>query len=210
MYNLSGFTEKYMSVNKNKILTIPNLLSFYRLLAFPLILYFIIARKESLFATFLVINLLTDIVDGFIARRFKLETDFGARLDSIADNLTYVLAFVGIYAFKLEDFIPHKFSFLLFIGFLLFTVILSLIKFGRLPSFHLYMTKISGYIQGAFFILLFTAGFITPLYYFMICWGILGAIEHIAIQLIIPKMRSNVKGIYWVLKENKNNGKQPV
>jgi CDP-diacylglycerol--glycerol-3-phosphate 3-phosphatidyltransferase len=91
---------------------------------------------------------------------------------------------------------------------LLFTVIFSLIKFGKFPSLHMYITKIGGYLQGAFFICLFTVGFITPFYYFVVCWGILGAIESIAIQLTIPEMRSNVKGLYWVLKERKAERKQ--
>ncbi len=188
-------------MKKQQILTVPNLLGFYRLFAFPFILWFVLSGWEALFAVFLTINLLTDVADGFIARRYNLETEFGARLDSIADNLTYILAFAGIYTFKLDDFMPHITSFLVFIGMLFSTIILSLIKFKRFSSFHLYSFKIGGYIQGAFFILLFTVGFITPFYYFMITWGILAAIEHITIQLIIPEMRSNVKGLYWVLKE---------
>lgn len=196
-------------MNKKELLTIPNLITLYRLLVFPLILYFAIAGKESLFAIFLVINLLTDAIDGFIARRFKMETELGARMDSFADNLTYVLFFIGIYIFKREDFLPHKVSLFIWIGFLLLTIILSLYKFGKFPSFHLYTTKIGGYIQGLFFISLFTVGFNAPFYYFAICWGIMGAIEHIAIQLLIPEMRSNVKGIYWILKEKKAGRKQP-
>jgi CDP-diacylglycerol--glycerol-3-phosphate 3-phosphatidyltransferase len=74
----------------------------------------------------------------------------------------------------------------------------------------MYTTKMGGYFQGAFFICLFTVGFIVPFYYFVIIWGILGAVESIAIQLIMPEMRSNVKGIYWVLKEKKNERKQPL
>jgi CDP-diacylglycerol--glycerol-3-phosphate 3-phosphatidyltransferase len=74
----------------------------------------------------------------------------------------------------------------------------------------MYITKIGGYIQGAFFICLFTIGFVTPFYYFVICWGILGAIESIAIQLTIPEMRSNVKGLYWILKEKKADRKKPL
>lgn len=195
-------------MNKKELLTIPNLITLYRLLVFPLILYFAIAGKESLFAILLVINLLTDAIDGFIARRFKMETELGARMDSFADNLTYVLFFIGIYIFKREDFLPHQVSLFIWIGFLLLTIILSLLKFGRFPSFHLYTTKIGGYIQGLFFISLFTVGFNAPFYYFAICWGIMGAIEHIAIQLVIPEMRSNVRGIYWVLKEKKAGRKQ--
>lgn len=188
--------------------TIANRITLYRLLAFLVILYFALTGKEMLFVLFFVISLLTDIVDGFIARRLKIDTETGARLDSMADNLTYILAFTGIFVFKWEDFRPHLASFLVFITFLVSTVILSLVKFKRFPSFHLYSTKIGGYIEGIFFITLFTVGFITPFYYFMIFWGILAAIEHIAIQLVIPDMRSNVKGICWVLTEKNSKVKQ--
>ena len=190
-------------MKKSEILTIPNLISSYRLLVFPLILHFILAGNEKLFAIFLIINLLSDIIDGFIARRFHMETELGARLDSFADNLTYVLGFIGLFVFKMEDLRPHLVSFIIFIGILALTVIVSLIKFMKFPSFHLYWTKIGGYIHGAFFICVFTLGFYTPFYYLVIIWGIIGAIEHIAIQMIIPEMRSNVRGLYWVLKERK-------
>lgn len=194
----------------NGILNIPNLITIYRLLAFPFILYFAITGKESLFAIFLVINLLTDALDGFIARRFMMETEIGAKLDSFADNLTYLLVFLGIYIFKLQEILPYIVSSLIFIACLLFTVAFSLIKFRKFPSLHMFTTKIGGYLQGAFFVCLFTVGFIVPFYYFVICWGIMGAVESIAIQMIIPEMRSNVKGIYWVLKERKDERKQPL
>jgi CDP-diacylglycerol--glycerol-3-phosphate 3-phosphatidyltransferase len=190
-------------MNKREIFTIPNYLSFYRLCAFPFILYFALSKHESLFAIFLVINLVTDIADGFIARRFNMETELGARLDAFADNFTYALAIEGIYVFKLEEFLPHKISFLIFIGFLILPILLSLIKFEKFSSFHLYNNKIAGYIEGIFFICLFTIGFITPIYYLMIAWGILGATESIIIQFIIPEQQSNVKGLYWVLKDKK-------
>lgn len=191
-------------MTRNRLFTIPNLLGFYRILAFPFILWLAISGKEDLFVIFIVINLLADVADGFIARRLNLVSEFGARLDSMADNLTYILAFIGVFVFKWDDFQPHVVSFLIFIGMLVLTVLVSLIKFGRFPSFHLYSTKAGGFIQGAFFMLLFTYGFIEPLYYVMVVWGILAAIEHIAIQMVIPKMRSNVKGLYWVLKEKDN------
>jgi len=191
-------------VKKSEILTIPNLITSYRLLTFPLILYFIFSGHERLFAIFLIINLVSDIIDGFIARRFHMETELGAKLDSFADNFNYLLAITGIIVFKMEDLRPHLPSFSIFFGMMALTVIVSLIKFRKFPSFHLYSTKIGGYIQGAFIIVLFTLGFYAPFYYFMITWAIIGAIEHIAIQLIIPYMRSNVKGLYWVLRDRKS------
>ncbi len=194
---------------KEKI-TLPNALSFYRLMAFPVILYLALAGYEQAFAVMIVINLLTDVLDGLLARWLKQVSEFGARLDSIADIGTYFLVFLGIWVFKRQDFAPHAFSFLLFIGLLFAALALSMIKFGRFPSLHLYSWKIGGYIQGTFFGVLFAFGFYTPFYYVMIIWGILAFIEHIAIQLIIPRMRSNVKGLYWVLHNKQKTHSQGI
>jgi cardiolipin synthase len=196
-------------MKKKEFWSIPNLITTYRLLMVPVILYFAISGREKLFAIFLVINLVSDIIDGYIARRFKMETEIGSRLDSFADNFNYVLAFIGFFVFKMDDFRPHIVSLIIFISMLVLTVIVSLIKFRKFPSYHLYTTKVGGYIQGAFFICLFLIGFITPFYYFMVIWGIMGAIECIAIDLLIPEMRSNVKGLYWVLKERCAEKEQP-
>ena len=184
-------------------LNIPNALSFYRLLAFPVILYLAIAGYAQAFAVLIVINLITDVLDGLLARLFKQQTEFGAKIDSIADMGTYFLVFLGIGLFKWDDFAPHIVSFGTFIGLLIASLTLSVIKFGRFPSLHLYSWKIGGYIQGTFFFVLFAFGFYTPFYYIMIIWGILAFLEHIIIQLIIPEMRSNAKGLFWVIREKR-------
>ncbi len=179
------------------------MLSFYRLLAFPVILFLAVTGREQAFAILIIISLITDVLDGLLARLLNQQTEFGARLDSIADFSTYFLVFLGIVLFKRSDFAPHIVSFTIFLTLLVSALILSFIKFGRFPSLHLYSWKIGGYIQGIFFAVLFGYKFYTPFYYFMITWGILAFLEHIVIQLIIPEMRSNAKGLYWVLKEEK-------
>lgn len=188
-----------------KNLTIPNLLSGYRLFAFPVILYFLLKKQEDVFVILLIINLITDILDGFLARLLHQQTELGARLDSIADDGTYLLAIGGIFIFKYSDFEPHLFSFGVFIFLFLAANSLAILKFHRMPSLHLYSWKIGGYLQGFFFFTLFVFGFWPMLYYFVIGWGILAFLEHIVIQLIIKEMKSNAKGIYWILKEK--NGK---
>lgn len=190
-------------MKKNEFLTVPNIITSYRLIIDPVILYFILSDKENLFAIFLIINLVTDALDGFIARRLKQETEIGAKLDGFADNFTYLLAFLGIFVFKMDDIRPHLVSFIFMITMLVSTVIVSLIKFRKFPAYHLYTTKIGGYIEGGFFISLFTIGFITPYYYFMAAWAVMGAMECIAINLLISEMRSDIKGLYWVVKERK-------
>ena len=190
-------------MNKNEFWTIPNVITTYRLFVAPVILYFIISGQEKLFAIFLVISLLTDAVDGYIARRFKMETEIGARLDAFADYSTYILVFIGLFVFRLEELKPYLVSAIIFIGMLVLTVIVSVVKFRKFHSYHTVIEKSGGYVQAIFFICLFTIGFVSPLYYFMIVFGILGAIETIAIDILIPEMRSDILGLYWVLKEKK-------
>ena len=185
-------------------LNVPNILSIYRLLMFPVIAIIALNGYETLFFWLLLVNFITDILDGFIARTFNMQTKFGAKIDSIADFGTYLLVFLGIYLFKSADFAPHLITFSIFVGLFLFAHVLALIKFGRMPSFHLYSWKIGGYIQGTFFVVLFSHGFEVIFYYFMLIWGILAFLEHIVIQLMISEMISNAKGLYWVLKARKS------
>lgn len=132
-----------------------------------------------------------------------METEIGARLDAFADYFTYVLVFIGLFVFKLDDLRPYLVSAIIFVSMLVLTVIVSLIRFRKFHSYHTIIEKSGGYIQAVFFICLFSIGLIAPLYYFMIVLGILGAIETIAIDILIPEMRSDILGIYWVLKERK-------
>lgn len=179
---------------------IPNALSLYRLFSFPIVLFVALYGEETIFVTLLVTNLITDILDGLIARRFNLQTEIGSKIDSTADLGTYILAILGIFLFKLDDFKPHLLSFSIFLGLFLASNVIAFIKFKQLPAYHLYSWKIGGYIQGGFFFVLFVYGFNTWYYYFMAIWGIASFIEHIAIQFILNSVKPNAKGLYWVLK----------
>lgn len=74
---------------KHKILTIPNLLSLFRLLLIPVLLWLYVVRQDYLWAAgVLVLSAATDIIDGIIARKFHMVSDFGKAFDPVADKLT--------------------------------------------------------------------------------------------------------------------------
>ncbi len=80
-----------MKDNMNRIFTIPNILSFLRICMIPLFMWLYIARAEYYWtAGILILSGLTDVVDGFIARRFNLITHVGRILDPVADKLTQI------------------------------------------------------------------------------------------------------------------------
>ena len=78
---------------------IPNALSAARIGATPVLGYFAAAGAEHYFTWVLVPALLSDVADGFIARRFGLTSRLGALLDSIGDALLFFVALFGVLAF---------------------------------------------------------------------------------------------------------------
>lgn len=79
----------------NKIFTIPNIISFFRILLIPAfaITYFIEAEDQCFLWSIiiLVVSGISDVLDGFIARTFNMVSDLGKVLDPIADKLTQVV-----------------------------------------------------------------------------------------------------------------------
>ena len=81
-------------------MTIPNALSFFRILATPISLYFYVTGKFETCAIFVVLAMLTDFFDGYLARKLNQESALGALLDPVADkffemSFTLVLAYLG-------------------------------------------------------------------------------------------------------------------
>ncbi len=75
----------------NKIITIPNILSFFRLCLIPLLAWRYCVKKDYTGAAIiLLVSGFTDILDGFIARRFHMVSNIGKALDPVADKMTQI------------------------------------------------------------------------------------------------------------------------
>lgn len=186
------------------ILNVPNGLSFYRLIIFPVILAFAILGYEQLFIIFICISLVTDVLDGLIARSFKLQTRFGLALDNIADVGTILTALVGMFIFKWDAFRDHAWALYVFFGIFFISYIVAFIRFKKIPGLHLYSAVTSGYLQGLFFLVLFACDFYTWLYYLAVFTGIIAYIEKILVLLKLDDIKPGVKGLYWLIKKKKS------
>lgn len=74
----------------DRILTLPNILSFFRLALIPLIVWLYEAGYYGWAFAMLLLSGATDVIDGYIARTFRLVSDFGKAIDPIADKLTQI------------------------------------------------------------------------------------------------------------------------
>lgn len=83
-------------IRNERILNIPNVLTMLRIALLPAVVWRFLKGDSEGALFFYIIAMLTDAVDGFIARRFNQITAFGKLLDPIADKLS-LLTLIGLF-----------------------------------------------------------------------------------------------------------------
>ena len=78
-------------LTREQIFTLPNFLSFGRILLIPLIVWLYVFEGDYFSALWVILlSTATDVLDGYIARKFEIVTDFGKMIDPVADKLTQI------------------------------------------------------------------------------------------------------------------------
>jgi cardiolipin synthase (CMP-forming) len=190
----------------NNNINLPNIISVLRMISVPFMLFFVFSENEMIFKWILFFSLISDILDGLIARVFKLQTELGASLDAIADLGMYCCAVLGLFFFKIVFLKNHWIEISIVLGFFIIARILTFIRYKKIfNSFHSYLSKVMAYIQGGFIMILFLVDFEWYLFYPAIIIGIISNIEEYILLFLLKKDEVNVKGLYWIIKKRKVN-----
>lgn len=121
----------------SRVLTIPNLLSFFRLAMVPVFLVLVIQGQDALALVVLIVSSATDFLDGYIARKFKQLSRLGQLLDPAADRLFIFAALVGLAA---REVIPWWLFIVIVardVALLVMGIIAANFGYGPLPVHHL-------------------------------------------------------------------------
>lgn len=87
-----------------RVLTLPNVLSFLRLLGVPLFLWLLLVRENDIWAVVvLAVGGATDWFDGYLARKWNQRSRLGQLLDPAADRLYILATLIGFVA---RDIVP--------------------------------------------------------------------------------------------------------
>lgn len=179
---------------------VPNLLSTLRLILNPVLWALALLELRVQLGILLAIAFITDGLDGYIARRFNLSTKFGSRLDSIADTLLQISVWIWLLLLEPQAIIDHPWIFWSASLISLISMLLGLIKFGKLPNLHLYSTKIAGFAYFLFMVTTFLfEGYIEILFFAMIFFVFVGAMETTLLQLISRKTNEKMGSLLFVL-----------
>lgn len=143
---------------------------------------------------------LTDVLDGWIARKTKTAGDFGARLDSIADLLFYTVILIRLLPFlfaQLPKEIWYAVAVILCIR--ISAYITAAVKYRRFASVHTYLNKFTGFAVFLIPFLLVTNYAVT------FCWIVSVIAAASSLEELIMHIRSkdycpDVKTIFYKQK----------
>lgn len=175
-------------------LTVPNVLTTARILgAAPLATLAWFGQRNA-FIGFLAFLLLTDLIDGPIARRLGQQGKTGARLDTIADGLLYIAVALSFWWLETDAFRAHlPWFWAVFVSWLL-SVAVSLVRFGRLPSYHTWLAKTSALVVGPVALAWIVAGWTAGIPW-ALAFVTLANVEAAAIGAVLPEWRSDVTSL---------------
>jgi CDP-diacylglycerol--glycerol-3-phosphate 3-phosphatidyltransferase len=189
-----------ITVDKN-IYSIPNLLSLLRLALVPVLVVAAWLNEDQLFLLLLGICLLSDMLDGYFARKLQQVTEFGARLDSWADMATYAMMILGLNLIWPTIF-NQQFLYLVAatLSYVL-PVVVALVRFSSFPSYHTWGAKLAAVLIAPAFYLLVLYDEQT-FFRLVIIFHVLVAMEEIAITMMLKKPKTNVASILTILSSS--------
>lgn len=128
---------------KQEILKPPNLVSSTRILLAPILFGLAFLKLEYWFLGAVIFSGLTDVLDGYLARKLNMITALGAHLDSWGDFVIY--STMAVCAWILWPEITRRELFycaLILFSFLL-PALIGLLRFGKLTGYHTWSVKIA-------------------------------------------------------------------
>jgi len=178
---------------------LPNAISLARIAAAPVLLATVFLHHVNFFRWLLLACLLSDILDGLIARSFHLTSKLGATLDSVADILTMLNGLLGVTVFQRAFVDGHYAEVLLVAAFYAAEMLAALWRYGKVSSFHTLLDRIAAYMAGIFVMSLFLWGYQGWLFHLTVIVYVAGLTEEMVLIWLLPEWRSDVGGLHRVL-----------
>ena len=186
---------------------LPNIISSVRIFMALVLLFLAIKQHPDLFITALIFTELTDILDGYLARRLNVVSELGAQLDSWGDFVVYITLAISAWLLWPDIVLQQLIPISLIIASFIIPVVIGFIKYRKMTSYHTIAVKISVSITIVAYILLFTG---------MLSWTmtlaavacVYAATEQIAITLLNRRDKTvDIKSIWHVLRDNRLTSK---
>ena len=172
---------------------IPNMITLCRIIGTVILLF----MKPFTLGFYIIYSLcgLTDVLDGTVARMMKLQSEFGAKLDSIADLLYYAVLIIRIMPVLLADMQPANWVFAFVVLFIrIAAYIVAAVKYHCFASLHTYANKLTGFLMFALPYLMLFLDIPTASSIICLIAGF-ASVEELIIHLTHSKYTANTKSL---------------
>jgi cardiolipin synthase len=194
-----------VNLANQEIYNLPNFVSFIRILLSPVLFYFAFNQLPVWFLAALMFSAFTDVLDGFLARTLNQTTAMGSRLDSWGDFTIYSTMAICAWILWPDIITEELFSYVAIVFSFTVPVIVGLIKFKTITSYHTWTVKVAVVVTFIGYILLF-GGWLDWPFRVAAVFCVVAAIEEIAITLLIHHQHVDVRTVWAALKYNKEDG----
>ena len=164
----------------------------YRIAAAPVIAAMALVGQRDAFFVLLIISLATDLVDGPLARWLGTASERGARLDTIADAATTLAALLGIVLFERDTLQPELPWIIGFFVSYISAAAACLLRFGRLPAYHLYLSKLGAILASVFVVWLYAIDYSRIFLIAVLGVGMLANLESVIVTFRLRQFRSDL------------------
>ena len=191
-------------MDNREIYNLPNLVSFIRILLAPVLFYFAFNQEPVWFLAALMFSGFTDVLDGFLARILHQVTTLGSRLDSWGDFTIYTTMAICAWILWPDIVAEELISYVVIVISITSPVIVGLLKFRTITSYHTWTVKVAVVVTFIGYILLF-AGWLDWPFRVAAVFCAVAALEEIAITLLIHHEHVDVRTVWAALKYNKED-----
>jgi CDP-diacylglycerol---glycerol-3-phosphate 3-phosphatidyltransferase len=183
------------SLFSSSVRSIPLALTIFRICSAPVLLVLAAMGKERVFLWLAIAAMLSDVLDGALARRLGASSETGRLLDSSADLLIALVSFAGATLLWPDTMREEALYFALVLAALVIPNVWGLLRFRRLLGYHTVSAKASGPFLLVSAVLLFTG--LARLPFRLAAFVELAvAVEYIAISLILPGWTGEMKSVW--------------
>jgi CDP-diacylglycerol--glycerol-3-phosphate 3-phosphatidyltransferase len=183
----------------NELLTIPNMLTVFRMLCSPVLLWLAWQGYATAFLLLLAAAFFSDAVDGLIARLSGQVSKFGAQLDSCADLTLFITITLGAW-WLWPQIMRHEIFYVgIVVACYVLPAIFGYLKFRTLTSYHTWIVKCAVAATATSLYITFLGGPVWP-FRWATALCVLAAVEEIAITAVSKELHSNVRSLWDVLR----------
>lgn len=195
----------YVKLLPAELKTLPNQLTAARIVLLPFLWALALLKLPVLLGIGTTISFVTDILDGYLARKLGQVSAFGSKLDSLGDNLLILSGLVWLWLLRPEVYRDNALFWLIGITLYVTALLVGLLKFKRFANLHLQSSRIGSVALCLFVAHTFIAPQYSPLlFYVAMGMFVLSEAECLLIQLVCTEVDEHMGSILFVLRRQQS------